>query len=62
MKKSYYINDSKRRRIALYCSKKLLDLIRGISSKNNGDSYCLDFLDLLRTKNKLDSHKKVCEN
>ena len=37
-------------------------LLRGITSKNNGDFYCLNCLHSFRTKNKLESHKKVCEN
>ena len=31
-------------------------------SKHDGDFYCLNYFHLLRTKNKLESHKKVCEN
>ena len=42
--------------------KKLSALIRGITSKNNGHFYCLDCLHSFRTKNKLESHQKVCEN
>ena len=36
--------------------------LRGIMSKNHGDFYCLNRLHSCRTKNKLESHKKVCEN
>ena len=46
----------------LYCSKKLSELLRGITSKHNGDYYCLIFLYYSRAKSKLESHKKVCEN
>ena len=28
----------------------------------NGDIYCLKFLHFFRAKNKLESHKKLCEN
>ena len=42
--------------------KKLSALLRGIKSKNNGDFYCLKCLHSFRTKNKLELHKKVCEN
>ena len=42
--------------------KKLPALLTGITSKNNGDFYCLTFLHSFRTKNKLESHKRVCEN
>ena len=37
-------------------------LLRGITSKNNGDFYYLNFFHSFRTKNKLESHKRVCEN
>ena len=39
--------------------KKLSALLRGITSKNNGDFYCLNCLHSFRTKNKLESHEKV---
>ena len=42
--------------------KKLSALLRGITSKNNGDFYCLNCLHSFRTKNKLESHKKVYES
>ena len=41
--------------------KKVSTLLRGIT-KNNGDFYCLNCLHSFRTKNKLESHKRVCEN
>ena len=41
---------------------KLSTLLRGITSKNNGDIYCLNCLHSFGTKNKLESHKKVFEN
>ena len=28
----------------------------------NGDTYCLNYLHFFRAKNKLESHKKLCEN
>ena len=34
-------------------------LLRGISSKHDGDFYCLIVLLSFKTKNKLESHKKV---
>ena len=37
-------------------------MIRGITSKNNGDFYCPNCLHSFRTKNKLKLHKRVCEN
>ena len=42
--------------------KKLSALFKGITSKNNGDFYCLTCLHSFRTNDKLESHKKVCEN
>ena len=42
--------------------KKISALLRGITPKNNGDIYCLNCLHSFRTKNKLKSHKRVCEN
>ena len=48
--------------MALSSSKKLSALIRGITSKYYSDFYCLICLHSFRTKNKLESHKKLCEN
>ena len=42
--------------------KKLSALLRGITSKHDGDFYCLNCLYSFRTKSKLDLLKKVCEN
>ena len=42
--------------------KRLLGLLRGITSNNNGDFYCLNCFCSYRTKCKLDLHKKVSEN
>ena len=42
--------------------KKLSALLRGITSKTNGDFYCLNCLHSFRTKNKLELNKKVCDN
>ena len=41
---------------------KLSALLEGIISKHQGDFYCLNCFHSLTTKNKLQSHKKVCEN
>ena len=38
--------------------KKLSALLREITSKNNGDFYCLNCRHSFRTKNKLGMHKK----
>ena len=42
--------------------KKLSMLLREITSNNNGNFYCLNCLHSFRTKNRLESHKKVCKN
>ena len=39
--------------------KNLSALLRGITSKNKGDFYCLNCRHSFRTKNKLESHKKL---
>ena len=40
----------------------LSPLLRGITSKHDGDFYCLYCFHSLRTKNKLESHKRAFEN
>ena len=42
--------------------KKLSALLRGITSNNHGDFYCLNCLHSYRTKEKLKEHEKVCSN
>ena len=42
--------------------KKLSVLLKRTRSKHHDDFYCLNFLHSYRTKNKLESHKKVYEN
>ena len=37
-------------------------LIRGISSTNNGDFYCLSCFHSYRRLNKLKKHERVCNN
>ena len=37
-------------------------LLRGRTSKNNDDFYCLNCLHSFRKKTKLESDKKACEN
>ena len=41
---------------------KLSALLRGIAGNNHGDFYCLNCFRAYTTENKLESHKKVCEN
>ena len=61
-KTNYSCNDSKWKRIASSCSKKVSALLSGITSKYYGDFYCLNCLHLFRAKNKFESYNYVCEN
>ena len=42
--------------------KRLSALLRGITSKQDGELYCLNFLRSFKRKYKLKSHAKVCKN
>ena len=42
--------------------KRLSGLLRGVTCNNNGDFYCLNCFHSYKTENKLDKHKKICEN
>ena len=42
--------------------KKLSGLLRGITSNHKEDFYCLNCFCAYSTKNKLEEHKKICEN
>ena len=42
--------------------KSLSGLFTGVTSNHKEDFYCLNCFHSYRTKNKLDAHKKVCEN
>ena len=42
--------------------KNLSGLLRGITSNHKEDFYCLNCFHCYRTENKLESHKKICEN
>ena len=42
--------------------KNLSRLLRGITSNHDGDFCCLNCFHSYRTKNKLNTHKKICEN
>ena len=42
--------------------KSLSELLTGITSNHKEDFYCLNCFQLYRTKNKLEAHKKICEN
>ena len=48
--------------MAIFCSKKLPTLLRGITSKHHGDFYCRNCLHSFRTENKLKPHEKACKN
>ena len=53
----------KKRRMALSCSKKILSaLLKGITSKHDGNFYCLNSLHSFSTEKKLKYHEKVCKN
>ena len=39
----------------------LSKLLRGITSNNHGDFYCLNCFHSYRTKNKLKKHKNICK-
>ena len=41
---------------------RLSGLLRRITSNHNGDFYCLNCFHAYTTKNKLEAHKKICEN
>ena len=41
---------------------RLSGLLRGVTCNNNGDFYCLNCFHVYRTENKLEKHKKICEN
>ena len=45
-----------------YFAVKNISIIKIITWKYNGDFYYLDCLHSFRTKSKLESHRKVCEN
>ena len=42
--------------------KSLSGLLKGITSNHKEDFYCLNCFHSYRTKNKLEAHKKICEN
>ena len=41
---------------------RLSGLLRGVTGNDNGDFYCLNCFHAYRTNNKLETHKKICEN
>ena len=47
--------------MTLSCCKKLSALFKGITSKHDGDFYCLNCFHSYRTENKLKKHENVCK-
>ena len=46
-----------------YITVKILSaLLKRITSKHNGEFYCLNCLHSFRRENKLKSHEKICKN
>ena len=41
---------------------RLSGLLSGVTGNTNGDFYCLNCFHAYRTENKLEKHKKICEN
>ena len=48
--------------MALSAVKKLSALFKGITSKPDGDFYCLNCFHSYRTENKLKMHENICKN
>ena len=48
--------------ILLILLKRLSGLLRGVTGNDNGNFYYLNCFHSYRTKNKLETHKKICEN
>ena len=57
-------NNSNRQKksVALSSSKKISALLKGITSKNNSDFYCSNYPHAFKTKDILESNKRVREN
>ena len=56
------IPNKEKRRLHYLTVKKLPALTIEMTSKNNGDFYCLNWLYSFRTECKLTCHEKVCKN
>ena len=56
------ITDNDGKRWHYLAVRSLPALLRGISSSNNGDFYCLNCFHSYRTHNKLKKHERVCNN
>ena len=55
-------NEEKKRWYYYLAAKHLSALLRRITAKHHGDSYCLNYLHAFRTGNKLTFHKRGCKN
>ena len=53
VKKKYFLNDFKRKRMTLSCSKNLSASLRGITSQHHCDFYCLNCLHSFAAEKKL---------
>ena len=61
----YFINSKCEKQIIPWMIpnvQKITASLRGITSKHDGDFYCLNFVLFFWTENKLKSHEKVCKN
>ena len=56
------IPNEKKKRMTIFCSKKLSALLSRTTSKHDSDFYCFNCLHSFRTENKLKWHEKVCKN
>lgn len=55
-------NDQRQSKMTLSHLKRLPKLLRGIISKNSKNCYCVSFIILFKTANKLKSHEDVCKD
>ena len=61
-RESNFVNDYWWWKMALSCYKKLSALLRGVTSKHDGNFCCLDCIQSYTTKNKLEKHYKIWKN
>ena len=57
-----FFNKFKQRKMALFCSQKIVSITKRNYIKKNGNFYCLNCLHSFRTKNKPELHKRACKN
>ena len=58
----YVPHNTKKIQIAYKSKHNLPGLFKGITSNHKEDFHCLNCFHIFRTKNKLEEHKKICEN